>query len=259
MSIWKWVCTIATAGALSAAAVAGQAADVRFVDPAGDDVGHGAITYPLDSVYTKGSFDLAEFRVTETGELLRLEFDLVGKLKDKWGTGKGFDVQMFMVFIDYEKGGRHVGTPGLDLRFARGSGWDRAIAVSSLSEDQAEASKSVTGSQASRILVARNASGNGRTITAYVPRRAIPTSTAPGSWGYQVVVQSTEGFPVEGAYLTRAVQQVADLHRFGGGKAGDCDPQAIDILGSHAQLNHSCGLRWGVGARHARLTMQRSE
>lgn len=256
MSIKKWVSTIATASALSVMAVASQAADVRFLDPVGDDIGHGAITYPLDAVYTKGSFDLTEFRVTEQGDLLKLEFDVAGKLKDKWGTGRGFDVQMFMVFIDYEKGGRRVGTPGLDLRFAKGSAWDRVIAVSSLSEDQANGSKPVTGSQAKKIIVAQNASGAGHTITAFVPRSAIPTDTAPSSWGYQVVTQSTEGFPIDGAYLTRAVQEVSDLHRFGGGESGNCDPNAIDILGSHDQLEYSCGPRWGVNARYARLSMQ---
>jgi len=258
MSIETWASTIAVAGALGVMAVAGHA-DVRFVDPVGDDSGHGAITYPLDSVYTRGSFDLTEFRVAEQGDLLRLEFDVAAPLKDKWGTGRGFDVQMFMVFIDYERGGRRIGTPGLDLRFAQGSGWDRAVAVFSLPEERANGFKRVTGSQQDRIVVAQDARGRGRTVTAFVPRDAIPADGPPESWGWQVVTQSTEGFPLDGAYFSRLVQQVPDLHRFGGGETGDCDPQAIDILGPHEQLSYSCGLRWGVGARYARLTMQRPE
>ena len=52
----------------------------------------------------------------------------------------------------------------------------------------------------------------------------------PAKWGYQVVMQSNEGFPDKADLLTRKVNEFEGQHRFGGGNDGDCDPHAMDVL-----------------------------
>ena len=48
--------------------------------------------------------------------------------------------------------------------------------------------------------------------------------------GYQVVIQSNEGYPENQDLLTRRVNEVAIRHRFGGGNDDDCDPHVLDLL-----------------------------
>ncbi|MCP4200732.1 MAG: hypothetical protein GY769_02205, partial [bacterium] len=62
----------------------------------------------------------------------------------------------------------------------------------------------------------------------------------PTTWGYQVVMQSNEGFPADMDLLTRKVNEYEGQHRFGGGTDYDCDPHAMDILGDHSQLEYEC-------------------
>ena len=57
----------------------------------------------------------------------------------------------------------------------------------------------------------------------------------PSQWGYQVVVQSNEGFPAGKDLLTRKVNEYEGQHRFGGGTDGDCDPHVMDILAGNGK------------------------
>ena len=52
----------------------------------------------------------------------------------------------------------------------------------------------------------------------------------PSTWGYQVVVQSNEGYPDKTDLLTRKVNEYEGQHRFGGGTDTDCDPHVMDVL-----------------------------
>ena len=52
----------------------------------------------------------------------------------------------------------------------------------------------------------------------------------PAKWGFQVVMQSNEGFPDKADLLTRKVNEFEGQHRFGGGNDGDCDPHVMDCL-----------------------------
>jgi len=62
----------------------------------------------------------------------------------------------------------------------------------------------------------------------------------PATWGYQVIMQSNEGFPAGTDLLTRKVNEFEGQHRFGGGTDYDCDPHVMDILGDHAWLKYEC-------------------
>jgi hypothetical protein len=81
----------------------------------------------------------------------------------------------------------------------------------------------------SSIIVPDRAKGKGRTISAGVELARLGGGD-PAKWGYQVVMQSNEGFPENRDLLTRKVNEIEEKHRFGGGNDDDCDPHAIDIL-----------------------------
>jgi hypothetical protein len=88
-----------------------------------------------------------------------------------------------------------------------------------------EVSSKVPADRAGSVLVPSRVKGAGRTISGTVELEGDPSQ-----WGYQVVVQSNEGFPAPGDLLTRKVNEYEGQHRFGGGNDGDCDPHAMDIL-----------------------------
>ena len=100
-----------------------------------------------------------------------------------------------------------------------------------------------TGSTAAR-------SGQGRSITGSVDIKDLGEGD-PATWGYQVLVQSNEGFPSGNDLLTRKVNEYEGQHRFGGGNDGDCDPHVMDLLAGHAK-----GDKAEADAQHAMLAYE---
>ena len=82
---------------------------------------------------------------------------------------------------------------------------------------------------AADIVIPRRTVGTGKTISAKVKLDELGGGD-PAKWGYQVVVQSNEGFPDKSDLLSRKVNEFEGQHRFGGGNDGDCDPHVMDIL-----------------------------
>jgi carbohydrate-binding DOMON domain-containing protein len=221
--------------------VAGVAtAQVSIDDPTGDDNGPGDYVYPTDAVYTQGSFDLTNLSLTAKGKRIKVEASLAGTLSDPWGMGNGFSTQMIFVFIDNAEGGHTDSLPGLNVAFSEDSAWDKVVILSPqpkgrlIQEVEAKAE-----AWADDIVVPSRTTASGTTITGQVKLDELGEGD-PASWGYQVVVQSNEGFPSEGDLLTRKVNEYEGQHRFGGGTDYDCDPHVMDILGDHAQLQYEC-------------------
>jgi hypothetical protein len=80
-----------------------------------------------------------------------------------------------------------------------------------------------------RVIVPRITRASGRTLIAVVDAKALGGPPAAG-WGYQVLMQSNEGFPAKTDLLTRKVNEFEGQHRFGGGTDFDNDPHVMDIL-----------------------------
>lgn len=215
-------------------------AQVSISDPTGDDHGPGEYVYPTDAVYTKGSFDLTSLEISTKGKRAIVEASLAGALSDPWGMGNGFATQMIFVFVDNAEGGHTNSLPGLNVEFAADSAWDKVIILSPQPKgrvlQEVEAKASAWGDS---IVVPTRTTASGTTITGQVKLAELGEGD-PADWGYQVIVQSNEGFPGEGDLLTRKVNEFEGQHRFGGGTDYDCDPHAIDILGDHAQLQYEC-------------------
>jgi carbohydrate-binding DOMON domain-containing protein len=245
-------------------------ADVKFTDPTGDDKGPGGYTYPTDAVYAPGSFDLTELSVEGTDNIdFKVSFN--ERLADPWGMGVGFATQMVFIFIDKdgEAGkGRTESLPGLNAQFAPESAWEKVVILSPQPQSRVMAEiKAKAAATAADIIVPRRTAGAGKTISGKVKLEELGGGD-PSKWGYQVVVQSNEGFPDKADLLTRKVNEFEGQHRFGGGNDAECDPHIMDVLAGKGEgaageaqaqydmLKYECGAD-GSSVKKATLSVVR--
>src|SRR5262249_27914070 len=206
-------------------------------DPTGDDNGPGTYKYPTDAVYKPGSFDITEFQVVPGGSTTEFRVKVNSKIEDPWDSqawgGNGFSVQMAFIHIDTDhKAGSGVtdGLPGTNVRFADDEAWDRVVSVSPQGATRVNSEVDLKCPQwKSRIIVPRVTRASGRTLIAVVDNDKLGGAPQE-SWGYQVLMQSNEGFPDKKDLLTRKVNEFEGQHRFGGGTDYDNDPHVMDIL-----------------------------
>ena len=236
---------------------AAWAQEVSFTDPTGDDNGPGNYTYPTDTAYIPGSFDLTGMKLKVSGDQANVEVTVAAKLEDPWRMGVGFAVQMVFIFIKTDpKAGNTKGLPGLNVSFAETDGWNKCIILSPQSAARVKSEVDAKAADmASAIVIPKSTRGSGSKIFASVPLKDLGTGD-PTKWGYQVIMQSNEGFPASTDLLTRKVNEYEGQHRFGGGNDGDCDPHAMDILGDDqkAQLAYECNAD-GTSKKMATLHM----
>lgn len=244
---------------------------VSFKDPVGDDNGPGTYTYPTDAVYKRGSFDLTAFDVTVKGKKVNFGVTVNSTLEDPWRMGVGFSVQMVFVFIDTGSKDPHFtdGLPGLNIKFAPDSAWDRVVILSpqGFSRVKQEVEAKVAADMQQAVVIPNRVTGSGQTITASVPLAKLGGGD-PAEWGYQVIMQSNEGFPAGNDLLTRKVNEYEGQHRFGGGTDYDCDPHVMDILAGkgegdpsevelqHKELSYECNPD-GTAKKYATLELVR--
>ncbi|HSB21209.1 MAG TPA: glucodextranase DOMON-like domain-containing protein [Anaeromyxobacteraceae bacterium] len=210
---------------------------LKVSDPVGDDNGPGTYTYPTDAVYKPGSFDLTELEVVPSGNKVEFRVTVKSRIEDPWDSqawgGNGFSVQMVFIHIDTDhKAGSGVreGLPGTNVRFAADEAWDRVVIISPQGPTRVNSEIGQKCPQwKDRIIVPEITRASGRTLIAVVDAAALGGAPSP-RWGYQVLMQSNEGFPAKTDLLTRKVNEFEGQHRFGGGSDYDNDPQVMDIL-----------------------------
>ncbi len=238
-------------------AVAAHAQEATFTDPTGDDNGPGNYTYPTDNAYLAGSFDLTGMKLKVSGGQANVEVTVNSKLEDPWRMGVGFAVQMIFVFIKTDpNAGNTKGLPGLNVQFGEKDGWNKVIILSPQSAARVKNEvDQKAGDLAKDIVIPKSTRGSGNKIFASVPASDLGSGD-PTKWGYQVIMQSNEGFPAATDLLTRKVNEYEGQHRFGGGNDGDCDPHVMDILGDDqkAQLAYECNTD-GTSKKMATLHM----
>lgn len=257
---------LAAAAVIALAAFAARAQTVEFKDPTGDDNGPGTYKYPTDRVYKPGSFDLTGLKVTQNGDKVTFDVTVNSDLADPWGMGAGFAVQMFFVHVKTGPGGFTDGLPGTNVVFAADDASNKVVILSPQKpfRVQQEIRQKVDPKMAGAVL-APEARGKGRTVSATVSKKDLGEGDIT-TWGYQVLVQSNEGFPDKADLLTRKVNEFEGQHRFGGGNDGDCDPHVIDVLAGkgtgdkaeideqHKMLSYECNSD-GSSKKKATLTM----
>lgn len=272
MQITHWRLALALALVMVLAAGSASADKITFKDPTGDDDGPGGYTYPTDAVYTRGSFDLVDFSVEAKGKNVDFDVTVNANLDDPWRMGGGFAIQMVFIFIDTDHqvgSGSTQGLPGLNVTFAPEDAWDYAVILSPQSSARVkqEIEAKVAADLQPRVLVPARTRGTGRTISGAVKLDDLGGGD-PATWGYQVVMQSNEGFPADTDLLTRKVNEYEGQHRFGGGTDYDCDPHVMDVLAGkgageaseveaqHAMLSYECNAD-GTAKKPAVLSMVR--
>jgi carbohydrate-binding DOMON domain-containing protein len=210
---------------------------VELLDPSGDDDGPGTYKYPTDAVYKPGSFDITRFEVVPSGDQVEFRVTVNSKIEDPWGSnawgGNGFSVQMAFIHIDTTRTGSagvERALPGLNVRFAKDQAWERCVIISPQGPTRVNSEIDQKASDLKdRVVVPRITRAQGRTLIAVVPVADLGGAPAD-DWGYQVLMQSNEGFPTKTELLTRKVNEYEGQHRFGGGTDYDNDPQVMDIL-----------------------------
>lgn len=259
------VLTLAAA-LLGAPALAGN--KVSFKDPTGDDNGPGTYKYPTDTVYKRGSFDLTDFSFEKKGDKADITLGFNTTLEDPWKMGSGFSVQMAFIFIDTDRkpgSGSTEGLPGLNVKFAPEFAWDKVIVISPQAASRVKAEVgNKAGAAKDNVIVPLRVKGSGTKVTATIDASSLQGD--PSQWGFQVLVQSNEGFPSGNDLMTRKVNEYEGQHRFGGGNDGECDPHVIDLLAGegkgdasevkaqHDMLSYECA-EDGTSKKMATLTM----
>jgi hypothetical protein len=205
---------------------------VTLLDPVGDDNGPGTYTYPTDPVYVPGSFDLTKFDIEDAGDNVIIKVAVNAPISNPWGMASGFSVQMVQVYIDTDHkagSGFTKAIAGMDVNFANDEAWDKCVIISPQPASRVKdevASKS--SQEASGLVVPMSVVPSGSMLIATVRKADLGTPQA--GWGYQVLMQSNEGFPEKDVVLSRMVNEYNGQHRFGGGSDFRGDPQVMDIL-----------------------------
>jgi carbohydrate-binding DOMON domain-containing protein len=243
-NFWRLGAMTAVAGLMLAGSALAQSG-VSFKDPTGDDNGPGKYTYPTDGVYKRGSFDMTAFDVKVNGKKVDFAVTFNTSLEDPWRMGGGFSVQMVFIAIKTGEGGSKEGPPGTNVTFADGNEWNKLVILSPQAPGRVKSEvDNKMGSLAGSVIIPNRVKGSGQTITGSVDLDQLGGGD-PSTWGYQVLVQSNEGFPEGKDMLTRKVNEYEGQHRFGGGTDSDCDPHVMDVLAGNgtgaadeAQMQH---------------------
>jgi len=247
-----------------------RAGTVVLEDPTGDDDGPGSYTYPTDPVYKKGSFDFKKVEIKDKGDKLQIKLHLKVKLEDPWKSrdwptrGNGFSLQMAFLFVDtdHKAGSGHKdGIPGLNVQFKDDARWEKVVILSPQSNTRLKSEINVkTKDLKADIVLPTKVKVSGKKIVATVAKKDLG-EPQPG-WGYQLVMQSNEGYCAKTEILTRPVNQNRGDHRFGGGRDDNCDPHVLDILvppakGEKSEIagQHKVLKAYGQGCKLVELPM----
>jgi len=215
-----------------------------FEDPGGDDKGHGKVVYPTGAEYKSGSFDLRKVEITRKGDKLQIEVTLKTRIEDPWDSkswsppGQGFSLQQVHVYMDqdHQAGKGHKDAlPGMNVRFKEESRWEKVVIISPQPVSRLKMEVKMKAKDVAQdVIVPKSVRVKGKKLIVSVPTARLGAEPARG-WGWQVMVQSNEGYPDGNDLLTRDVNEIEGEHRFGGGNDWDCDPHAIDILAGEAK------------------------
>jgi alpha-amylase/alpha-mannosidase (GH57 family) len=201
------------------------------VDVLGDDFGPGSYTYPTDSVFTPGSYDLAEFSVGLSGDELVFEFTVAAPIANPWDSPVGLSIQTFDVYVDTDRvagSGARMTIDGRNAATAAPDGWERALTIEGWEPALFTATSDVDVDETQPTMTTLVFGDEGRVVVR-IARDLFPKGD-PSTWGYAVAVMSQEGFPAPGVRRVRDVVPVAQQWRIGGGDGSINGTRILDIL-----------------------------
>ncbi|NMC85276.1 MAG: glycoside hydrolase [Anaerolineaceae bacterium] len=193
---------------------------LQVTDPAGDDHGPGTYTYPTDTVFSAGDFDLTSFEVGMTDSDMVFSFTFAGQITNPWNSGNNLSLQTLDVYVDKDPGagtGARILLPGRNAALPAGDGWDYALWAEGWQpgvfapDPTTLQPKSVAGSSLKIIVDTAN-----NKVTLRVPKSTFGEGD-PTQWGYVGLVLSQDGYPSPGVWRVRDVQSQSAQWRIGGG------------------------------------------
>jgi alpha-amylase/alpha-mannosidase (GH57 family) len=204
---------------------------VEITDPAGDDDGPGDYTYPTDTVFAPGSFDLTGFSVGISGEELVFEFTLAAPISNPWDSPTGLSIQTFDVYVDVDPGaatGARTTIAGRNVALTESDGWERALTIEGWEPALFVASSDADINETLPTLRTLVFGDDGRVVVR-IARDLFPDGD-PSTWGYVVAVMSQEGFPASGVRRIRNVEATAEQWRIGGSDGSINATRIMDLL-----------------------------
>lgn len=205
---------------------------LQLADPTGDDHGPGTYTYPIDSVFTPGVFDITSFKVRYDDQNIAFDFTFSAEITNPWNGPASYSLQTLDVYIDQDPGqgtGAKLLLPGRNAALANGDGWDLALWAESwtpqvLTPDPSTLEPKPVNGVTIKIILNPAAHG----ITLMIPRSTLRAGD-PAEWAYAAMVLSQDGYPTEGVWRVRDVQESAAQWRIGGGPADSNHTRILDL------------------------------
>ncbi len=210
-----------------------------ITDPERDDYGPGTYTYPSDSVFLAGCYDILDFQVGSDAENIVFKFTMRGGVENAWGSPNGLSVQTFDIYIDSNgdgQGGVNF-LPGRNLALAEGFTWDFAITVEgwepAIYKSTDAGPEKIASSSDFQILP----DPGQKRVTIRIPKSILGDN--PEAWKFTAMVLSQEGYPSGGVQRVRDVNQNAEQWRFGGAPADTNHTRVIDLVWPEAGIQET--------------------
>ncbi len=200
-------------------------------DPTGDDVGPGGYTYPTDTVFQPGSYDLTDFTVGLSGDEIVFEFLVAAPITNPWDSPTGLSIQTFDVYVDVDPGaatGARRMIAGRNAALDADHGWERALTIEGWEPALFVATSDGDVNETLPTLTTLVFGDKGRVVVR-LARDLFPDGD-PSTWGYAVAVMSQEGFPSSGVRRIRDVTSAAQQYRIGGSDGSINATRIIDLL-----------------------------
>lgn len=220
----------------------------KMMDVTGDDNGTGTYTYPKNSVFLPGSFDIIDFEINEEIDAYTFSFKIPVYFKNDpvWKNVNGWDVQMFDVYLNFGKGEHKQTVAGRNIKIKQG--WDKAIVVApednkimwkrEIEEKNAAVfdDNSEEEDLSYDILLPSGYYIDRNELEVKIDKKELPDMKNLKS--VQVFLSGSEGFPSKDNSYIRVVNEQNSEWRFGGGSDYVGDPNVIDILGDNKKLKN---------------------
>ncbi|MEL7625478.1 MAG: glucodextranase DOMON-like domain-containing protein [Anaerolineaceae bacterium] len=207
---------------------------LRIEDPEGDDFGPGTYTYPTDGVFKPGDFDLTFFELSTDRDNLYFTFGVKAEITNGWNSPSGFSVQTFDVYIDKNPGaatGARMLLPGRNAALAPENGWDIALWIEGWTpqvvvlDGDGLPVNYTEATSAMKVYVDNSQNA----VVASIPVKFFGEGE-PAKWAFAVSLLGQEGYPADGVWRVRDVNQKAEAYRFGGAPADNNHTRIIDLL-----------------------------
>lgn len=175
---------------------------IEMDDPVGDDDGAGGYQYPLSPVFKPGVFDMVKFRVSDAGDKLVFEVQVVDLGGNPWGGPNGWSLQYIHIYIHTTLSilGR-TDTFGLNINVSQNDAWHVALLLAPgwgtdpVPDGERAALYYYNDTvivQDSLYKVYADAATN--TIVAEVSKSLLPDLDHIDNWSYVVVLTSYDGY-----------------------------------------------------------------